>query len=69
MSFKEEPDWVSKDGEPYKLVRFVFCESRFSRLVREAVIEDKISLSRGAEMLGIGINEMLELVQSWEAVV
>lgn len=68
LSFKEEPDWVSKDGEPYKLVRFVFCESRFSRLVREAVKEDKISLSRGAEMLGIGINEMLELVQSWEAV-
>lgn len=69
LSFKDEPDWVAKDGEPYRLVRFVFCENRFSRLVREAVEKDKISLSRGAEMLGIGINEMRELIQSWEAVV
>lgn len=68
LSFKEEPDGIGDGAEPFRLTRFVFYEDRFNRLVREAVEGDSISLSRGAEMLGIGIQEMRELIQSWETV-
>ncbi|MDO9509633.1 MAG: ImmA/IrrE family metallo-endopeptidase [Thermovirgaceae bacterium] len=68
LSFREEPDGVEEGDEPYKLAPFVFFENRFNRLVRDAVEKGKISLSRGAEMLGIPICEMRELIQSWEFV-
>jgi predicted HTH domain antitoxin len=32
------------------------------------VEKDKISLSRGAEMLRIGIEEMQDLLQNWEVI-
>ncbi len=48
--------------------RFDFFEDRFSRLTRETVEKEKISLSRGAEMLRIGIEEMRELWNDWENV-
>jgi len=54
--------------EPNGLVEFDFYEERFSRLVRQALEEEKISLSRGAEMFRIGIEEMQELSNSWEVV-
>lgn len=67
LPFKEEPMAIGST-EPFGLQRFDFFEDRFSRLTREAVENDKISLSRGAEMLGIGVEEMQDLLQSWEAV-
>jgi len=48
--------------------RFDFYEDRFKRLTREAVEKDKISLSRGAEMLRIGIEEMHNLLLNWEVI-
>ena len=68
LMFKEEPDGFGDGNEPFRLAPFVFFEDRFNRLVREAVEKDKISLSRGAEMLGMPILEMRELIQSWETV-
>ena len=54
--------------EPFGMQRFDFFEDRFSRLTREAVEKDKISLSCGAEMLRIGIEEIQERLKDWEAV-
>lgn len=67
LSFKEEPMGMNA-AEPFGMQRFDFFEDHFSRLTREAVEKDKISLSRGAEMLRIGIEEMQELLKDWEAV-
>ena len=67
LLFKEEPMGIDP-AEPFGMHRFDFYEDRFSRLTRDAVEKDKISLSRGAEMLGIGIEEMQDLLQNWEAV-
>ncbi len=67
LSFKEEPMGIDP-AEPYGMQRFDFYEDRFSRLIRAAVEKDEISLSRGAEMLGVGIEEMQDLLQDWEAV-
>jgi len=62
LPFKEEPESIT-GAEPFGMQRFDFYEDRFSRLVREAVEKDKISLSRGAEMLEISIEEMQELLK------
>jgi Zn-dependent peptidase ImmA (M78 family)/transcriptional regulator with XRE-family HTH domain len=67
LSYKEEPQGIDR-GEPFGLQRFDFYEDRFSRLTRQAVEEDKISLTRGAEMLRVSIEEMQDLFSSWEAV-
>ncbi|MDZ7580289.1 MAG: hypothetical protein U5R30_06620 [Deltaproteobacteria bacterium] len=48
--------------------RFDFYEDRFKRLTREAVEKDKISFSRGAEMLRIAIEEMQGLQRNWEVI-
>ena len=65
LPFKEEP-FAINSTEPFGLRRFDFQEDRLSRLVREAVEKDKISLSRGAEILGIDILEMQDILQNWE---
>ncbi|MEC9492014.1 helix-turn-helix domain-containing protein [Flexistipes sp.] len=62
LPFKEEPESIS-GAEPFGMQRFDFYEDRFSRLVREAVENDKISLSRGAEMLEVSIEEMQEILK------
>ncbi len=67
LPFKEEPMAIDST-EPFGLKSFDFQENRFSRLVREAVEKDKISLSRGAEMLGIGIEDMQDILRNWGAV-
>lgn len=67
LSFKEEPMGIDP-AEPFGMQRFDFYEDRFKRLAREAVEKDKISLSRGAEMLRIGIEEMQDLLQNWEVI-
>ncbi|MBF0527178.1 MAG: ImmA/IrrE family metallo-endopeptidase, partial [Deltaproteobacteria bacterium] len=67
LTFKEEPLGLDS-AEPFGMQRFDFFEDRFSRLTRDAVEKDKISLSRGAEILRIGIEEMQDLLQNWAAV-
>jgi Zn-dependent peptidase ImmA (M78 family)/DNA-binding XRE family transcriptional regulator len=67
LPFKEEPMGIDI-FEPFGMQRFDFSEDRFSLLVREALDDDKISLSRGAEILRIGIEEMRDLRQNWEAI-
>jgi Zn-dependent peptidase ImmA (M78 family)/transcriptional regulator with XRE-family HTH domain len=66
LPFKEEP-MAMDSSEPFGLQRFDFFEDRFSRLTKEAVENDKISVSRGAEILGISIEEMQDLLENWEA--
>jgi Zn-dependent peptidase ImmA (M78 family)/DNA-binding XRE family transcriptional regulator len=66
LPFKEEPRGLA--SEPFGIAPFDFFEDRFSRLVRRAVEEEKISLSRGAEMLRISVDEMRELSANWAAV-
>ena len=67
LPFKEEPMAI-ESAEPFGLQRFDFSEDRFSRLTRDAVEKDKISLSRGAEMLGIGTETMQDLLRNWEVI-
>ncbi len=67
LTFKEEPMGLDS-SEPFGMHRFDFFEDRFRRLTREALEKDKISLSRGAEILGLNMDEMHDLLQSWEVV-
>lgn len=67
LSYKEEPLGM-EPAEPFGLQSFDFYEDRLSRLVRKAVEEDKISVSRGAEILRVTIEEMHERINDWEAV-
>jgi Zn-dependent peptidase ImmA (M78 family)/DNA-binding XRE family transcriptional regulator len=67
LPFKEEPIGINP-AEPFGMQRFDFYEDRFRSLTREAVEKDKISLSRGAQMLRIGIEEMRDLLQSWAVI-
>lgn len=55
----------SSAGEPDKLSRVDFMQDRLSRLVREAVEQEKISLDRGAEILGLSLENMRDLTASW----
>jgi predicted HTH domain antitoxin len=42
-----------------------FIQDRLSRLVRKAVEQEKISLGRGAEVLGLSLQDMRDLTASW----
>jgi len=64
LKFKEEP-CIANDTEPDGINRFAFMEDRFNRLIREAVEQEKISVSRAADMLGLTISEMRELMLGW----
>lgn len=71
MTFKAQ--WKRRSGkplrkkdEPMALEDVDFLEDRLSRLVRQALEDEKISLSRGAEILGMDLNAMREMVASWE---
>ncbi|MBN1696751.1 MAG: ImmA/IrrE family metallo-endopeptidase [Spirochaetales bacterium] len=52
--------------EPDALSRNDLVEDRFSRLVREAYEKEIISLSRAAEILGVSMDSMRELLVSWK---
>lgn len=67
LPFKDEPRGIDSN-EPVGMQRVDFQEDRFSRLTRKAVEKDKISLSRGAEMLDCSINGMQDLLENWEAI-
>ncbi len=51
--------------EPARFLGDDFQEDRLCGLVRKAVDTDKISLGRGAEILGLSLLEMRELRNSW----
>ncbi|MDO5581751.1 MAG: ImmA/IrrE family metallo-endopeptidase [Planctomycetia bacterium] len=50
--------------EPKRLVPSDFLEDRLSRLTLLAVQNEKISISRGAEILGISVTELYDLMQN-----
>ena len=52
-------------GEPDSLSPVDFIQDRLFRLVRKAVEREKISLGRGAEVLGISLQDMRDLTASW----
>ncbi|OGR14156.1 MAG: hypothetical protein A2341_26615 [Deltaproteobacteria bacterium RIFOXYB12_FULL_58_9] len=52
----EEPDYLSRSD---------FVADRRFRLVRKAIEEEKISLARGAEILGLPLRKMRELTKTW----
>lgn len=66
LSFKEEPMGVG--SEPFRMERFDFYEDRLSKLTRIAIEEEKVSLSRGAEIMRISIEEMQDLSANWGVV-
>ena len=70
----EEPDAIEKSefawdwhrsGEPASLCEHDFVEDRLSRLVRRAVEEERISLGRAAEILGLTRDEMRQHAGQW----
>jgi Zn-dependent peptidase ImmA (M78 family)/DNA-binding XRE family transcriptional regulator len=73
----DEPDALAQDafrasfpedrsaGEPDSLSPVDFIQDRLSRLVRKAVEQEKISLGRGAEVLGLSLQDMRDLTASW----
>ena len=67
LSIKEEP-FPMASAEPFGLNPFDFQPDRFHRLVRKAIDTEEISLSRGAELLGISVEEMIEVIRSWETI-
>jgi len=68
LGFKEEPEGLSGQ-EPFGLKPIDFHESRFSRLVLRAVEENKISVSKGAEILKISIGEVQQLLTGLEVAI
>lgn len=55
----------SRAGEPEDLSPADFMEDRLLRLVRRAIEAEEITLSRGAEILGLSMQEMRQLSVSW----
>ena len=55
----------SRAAEPEDLSPADFMEDRLFRLVRRAVEEEEITLARGAEILGLPLEEMRQLSASW----
>ncbi len=70
LTKKVEPDAIVEDKaslEPKGLDELDFAEDRLSSLVREAIESGKITLSRGAEILGLDLSTMRDVVTSWGA--
>ena len=51
--------------EPAELSPFSFTEERFERLVRQAYEQQKITISRAAEILNLSTMQMRERVAEW----
>ena len=63
---KSEFAWNwNRSGEPAGLSRHDFIEGRLSRLVRRALEEERISLGRAAEILGLTRDEMRQKAREW----
>ncbi len=65
LSFKQEPHSL-RAGEPSNLDDMDFISDRFHRLVRKAMEEEKISISRAAEILRISVSQMREQIIAWK---
>ena len=64
-AFRASAPEASRAGEPERLSKIDFVQDRLFLLVRKAVEGNIITLSRGAEILGLTVNEMRELSRSW----
>ncbi len=64
LTFKEEP--FPEGSEPFGLKPFDFYADRLSRLVRKAIEDEKISISRAAEILNLSSEQMMERIAEWE---
>lgn len=64
LAFKDEP--FPEGSEPFGLKHFDFYADRLSRLVREALEEEQISISRAAEILNLSSQQMMERISEWE---
>ena len=53
------------EREPYKLVEVDFKPDRLALLVRQAIENEQITLSKGAEILGLTVDKMRILANSW----
>lgn len=62
--FQQSPE-VLRSQEPDSLSSSHFIEDRLSRLVRNAIEKDEITMSRGAEILRLNLNAMREMISSW----
>lgn len=51
--------------EPAGMDRHDFQGDRLWRLVRQAILGGDVTLTRAAEILGIKLNDMRDLAQSW----
>ena len=64
-----EPNSISElvpaSDEPKQLSSFNFTEERFERLVRLAYEQEKISMSRAAEILNVSAVQMRERIAEW----
>ena len=56
---------IRSGNEPNQLSSSEFEEDRLRRLVRNALEEQRISVSRAAEILGRSMADMRELTRSW----
>ncbi len=56
-------DWAAH--EPKRLCDADFGEARLSRLVRRALEEQRITRSRAAEILGLTVEDMMQLMEDW----
>jgi len=56
---------LSMKQEPHSISSSYFIEDRLSRLVRQAIEDDEITMSRGAEILKIDLEAMRDVVSSW----
>jgi len=63
-TFQQSPE-VLRSQEPDSLSPSNFVEDRLSRLVRNAIEKDQITMGRGAEILGLDLEAMREIVSSW----
>ena len=57
-------DW-RRSGEPAGLSEHDFVEDRLSRLVRRALEDERISLGRAAEIVGLTRDEMRQQARQW----
>ena len=62
--FQQAPE-VLRSQEPDSLSPSYFVENRLFRLVRNAVEQDQISMSRAAEILKVDLKSMREIISSW----
>jgi Zn-dependent peptidase ImmA (M78 family)/transcriptional regulator with XRE-family HTH domain len=65
LAFKQEPQSL-RAGEPSNLDDMDFISDRFNRLVRKAIEDEKISISRAAEIMRISVSQMRDQIIAWQ---